>query len=486
MRRVWQELLRQAYHTMSHVETQVLPVAHTWHASKPTDFGLVFTDATAASSQEPYESLAVSFTSDVTRSSLEKAASHLQSGQLVAFPTETVYGLGACALRTDAAERIYRAKNRPADNPLIVHVSDRRMLSTLLPSKYPFNAACEALMKAFWPGPLTLLFPVGLDDQGLPRIPSTVTCGQSTVGLRMPSHPIARALISLAGVPVAAPSANASGRPSPTTAGHVFTDLGPRHVLSYIVDGGECSIGLESTVVDATSTPGEVRVLRPGGISVEQIAHALEQAGLSSLSLRVYGRDLARSAQQEAAPTTPGMKYRHYSPEARVLLVRIDDGEHPTVHELLRNVAASRVQAEQEARIGLLCAHDSPLILSLPDSALTRWAADATHASSSSLTDKAESRLSPVVRVNGMKLCLYSLGRRDTPSSAAQRLFDGLRTLDACVPWCDGKPGACDAIITDVVDESGVGLAIMNRLRKAASATLFARADDVRPIRIPM
>ena len=107
MRRVWQELLRQAYHTMSHIETQVLPVAHTRHASKPTDFGLVFADATAASSQEPYESLAVSFTSDVTRSSLEKAASHLRSGQLVAFPTETVYGLGACALRTDAAERIY-------------------------------------------------------------------------------------------------------------------------------------------------------------------------------------------------------------------------------------------------------------------------------------------------------------------------------------------------------------------------------------------
>ncbi len=161
--------------------------------------------------------------SSVTRDSLATAARHLQSGQLVSFPSETVYGLGANALSQSAAAKIYAAKKRPADNPLIVHVADLEMLDSLLPPAYTMSAAYSALIKAFWPGALTLLFPV---DPQLPAVPSVVTCGQPSVAVRMPSHPIARALIATSRLPMAGPSANASGRPSPTTAAHVMRDLG--------------------------------------------------------------------------------------------------------------------------------------------------------------------------------------------------------------------------------------------------------------------
>lgn len=470
------------FHQLANMHTQILSIRPETSAENPRDFGLVFSDATSPNTplREPCQKLAVSFTTDVAREQLTQAALHLRAGELVAFPTETVYGLGACALRTDAAEKIYSAKNRPADNPLIVHTSDCDMLAQILPDGYELNPVCNALINAFWPGPLTLLFPVGANKDGSPRVPSTVTCGQPTVGVRMPSHPIARALIALAGVPIAAPSANASGRPSPTAAMHVFNDLGARGVLRYIVDGGECTVGVESTVVDATTVPGEVRVLRPGGISVEQISSVLAHVHLD-VRLKVYGKDLARSADAEAAPTTPGMKYRHYSPDARVVLVRTDGSSaqtpgflsvlkaeatalHSAAVELLSESstaprAAEMIQrrAKGPIRIGIMCASDSPLmqVLERQSDKLLAW-------------KNSDMRISPVVKVGPNQVCVYSMGTLATPAVAAQRLFDGLRTLDADVPWDDGH-GFCDVIVSEVVPETGVGLAIMNRLQKAAS-----------------
>jgi len=444
---------------MPQMRTRILPVPNVSSSLSPSDFGLQFSDAShgLSGAKEPLEKLQVSFLSEQSKHSLQTAAKHLSSGELVAFPTETVYGLGACALRSDASERIYAAKNRPADNPLIVHISDIHMLRMLLPSHFQINEACWTLMQAFWPGPLTLLFPVGRASDGSPAVPSTVTCGQPTVGVRMPSHPVARSLIALAGVPIAAPSANASGRPSPTAAAHVMNDLGPQHVLSYIVDGGECHVGVESTVVDATTVPGEVRVLRPGGITVEQLSEVLRP--FPSISLRVYGKDLARNAAQEAAPTTPGMKYRHYSPDARVLLVSDGTQTDPTLSHVIRS-AASSLEREQDVRVGLMFALDSPLLQSLDVPEIHQWA-----------QSHPVDRLSPVVRMPGLQLCLYSLGQLSEPDMAARRLFDGLRTLDACVAW-SGQEGACDLIVAEEVDEAGVGLAIMNRLRKAASSTV--------------
>ncbi|WFD05857.1 L-threonylcarbamoyladenylate synthase [Malassezia vespertilionis] len=438
-------------------------------SSSASDFGFTFADASIPPRSEPISTLRVAFHSNEAEQHLQQAAAHLRDGELVAFPTETVYGLGACALHADAARKIYDAKNRPADNPLIVHVSDRDMLERLV-EKDAINPAMDALITAFWPGPLTLLFPVRT-KKGKPIVPTAVTCGQTTVGIRMPSHPIARALISLANVPIAAPSANASGRPSPTSAAHVFTDLGHSGKLRYIVDGGACTVGVESTVVDATA-PGQVCVLRPGGVSVEAIGDVLKQRQLlaapdapsqGQAHLLVYGKDMARSAQQELAPTTPGMKYRHYSPQASVILVRCEQGDNvPSVASFMQHIAA-----QPNARIGVLCAIDSPLFVALkriahPQRALAMWAAQC---------EANAKRTSPLVSYDQSQLCIYSLGTSANAAMAAQRLFDGLRVLDADIVW-DDKQQTCDVILVEAVGEAGVGLAVMNRVQKAATETV--------------
>lgn len=193
-----------------------------------------------------------------TLEALNDAAGLLRDQQPVAFPTETVYGLGALALDDAAASRIFSTKGRPPDNPLIVHVSSQDMLSQLLPKSYRPSFTYQILMKHFWPGPLTLLFPT---NETL--VPAIITANQPTVAVRMPSHPIARALIAIANAPIAAPSANSSGKPSPTRAEHVFRDLEGK--IDLILDGGPCDVGLESTVVDGLGEDGNVRVLRPGG-----------------------------------------------------------------------------------------------------------------------------------------------------------------------------------------------------------------------------
>ena len=202
-----------------------------------------------------------------TPEALSRAGEFLRDGEVVGFPTETVYGLGANALDAAAVEKIFAAKGRPGDNPLIVHIRAAEELLPLIAGEP--GAQARALMEAFWPGPLTLIFPKS------ERVPPRVTAGLATVAVRMPSHPVARALIEAAGVPIAAPSANRSGRPSPTTAADVLEDMDGR--VPLILDGGPCQVGVESTVVDLTG--GTPRVLRPGGITraqIEEVANACE------------------------------------------------------------------------------------------------------------------------------------------------------------------------------------------------------------------
>ena len=224
---------------------------------------------------------------------LAAAAALLRAGALVAFPTETVYGLGARAYDASAARRVYRAKGRPSDNPLIVHVCDEVMLADVVRRVTPL---ARRLIDAFWPGPLTLIL------EKSARVPAAVTAGGRTVAVRCPAHPAARALIRVLGEPVAAPSANRSGRPSPTTAAHVLRDLRGR--VPLILDGGPCRKGLESTIVDARGK--RPVILRQGTVTSEQIARA------AGVEVAAPGR---------AAPAAPGTRHRHYAPSCRVVLV---------------------------------------------------------------------------------------------------------------------------------------------------------------------
>lgn len=231
---------------------------------------------------------------------IEKAASILRAGGLVGIPTETVYGLAANALDAQAVEKIFEAKGRPQDNPLIIHIADISWLP-LYAAEVPETA--YALAKAFWPGPLTMIL------QRADVIPGVVSAGLGTVAVRFPSHPVAQAIIRAAGVPLAAPSANRSGSPSPTTAAHVFHDLNGR--IDMIVDGGECAVGVESTVVQLCG--GIPSVLRPGGITPAQLRNVL---GSVEIDPAVTHR-LAPGVRV----ASPGMKYKHYAPKANVTIL---------------------------------------------------------------------------------------------------------------------------------------------------------------------
>ena len=237
---------------------------------------------------------------------LAEAAAVLRSGGLVAFPTETVYGLGGNALDEDAARKIYAAKGRPSDNPLIAHIS---CAADLAPLVKEIPMAARKLMEAFWPGPLTMIFPK------CGRVPYGTTGGLDTVAVRMPDDPVAGRLIALAGVPVAAPSANTSGRPSPTTADHVWQDMNGR--INMIIDGGPVGIGVESTIVDVSSPVPSV--LRPGAITMEMLREVLGEVTIDPAILGPMKEDIR--------PKAPGMKYRHYAPEAELTLVEAAEDE---------------------------------------------------------------------------------------------------------------------------------------------------------------
>ena len=263
----------------------------------------------------------------IDRNIIKRAASIIQNGGLVAFPTETVYGLGADALNPKASEKIYAAKGRPSDNPLIVHISDFRDLARVAAQVPP---SAKKLADAFWPGPLTMI----VAKNG--NVPCETTGGLNTVAVRMPNHPAALALIRESGCLIAAPSANTSGRPSPTLAAHVAEDLNGK--IPVILDGGEVGIGIESTIVDLTE---EIpMVLRPGYITQKMLEAVI---GPVRMDPGILGADCA------ARPKAPGMKYRHYAPKAQLIVV---DGEQKAVIQKIN--ALTEIMQAQGKRVGVL------------------------------------------------------------------------------------------------------------------------------------
>lgn len=340
-----------------------------------------------------------------TESNLRIAAKELTStNNVVGFPTETVYGLGGSALDNESVQSIYKAKNRPADNPLIVHVSSVDQLKRkILPEGYQIPKIYESLIGKFWPGPLTILLPV---HEGSPVL-RYVTAGQSTFAVRIPLHPVARALIALSDTPLAAPSANASTRPSPTLASHVFNDLQGR--IPYILDGGACDFGVELTVVDGLVDPP--MLLRPGGVSLEEI----RQYGGERWNDVILAK---KTAGKTEAVKTPGMKYRHYSPTAKVVLfVRCGDGKKAIDNYINNNNLL-------EAKIAVL---------------RTRHFIKVAQTAASNKSIERE------LGVDGHTI--------------SHNLFRYLREVDEL---------GVDMIFVEGMDETNEGLAIMNRLSKAA------------------
>jgi len=323
------------------------------------------------------------------------AGAIIKEGGTVAFPTETVYGLGADALNPDAVKKIFEAKARPPDNPLIVHISSKEQLHDLV-KDIPERAF--DLMDAFWHGPLTLIF------KRKEIVPDVTTGGLDTVAVRMPDNQVALLLIEEAGTPIAAPSANRSGMPSPTTAQHVIADLDGR--IDAVIDGGAVKIGVESTVVDMTS--GIPVILRPGGIGIDAIRDVIGEVAIGYLDRLLEGGEVARS---------PGMKYTHYSPETRMVLVA---GSSSTVVD--RTCEFVSDYHGKGMRVGLLATEET-----------------AEHI----IADE-----------------IFILGSRDDIALIASNLFAGIRYLD-------GRN--VDVIIADgSMSADGIGAAVLNRLRKAA------------------
>lgn len=375
-----------------------------------------------------------------TRQVLDQAAQILRSGQVVGMPTETVYGLASNALDSVAAQRIFRAKNRPQDNPLIVHVSSLEMLRSMLKDN-EIPEVYNDLIKTYWPGPLTLLFPRSS------LIPNDITCGQATVAVRFPSHPITRALITACNFPLAAPSANSSGKPSPTLASHVMDDLAGK--IPMVIDGGQCSFGIESTVVDGLRVPPAI--LRPGGVTFEQIRLV---KGMENV--QVYKKHFTDVAMEQA-PTTPGMKYRHYSPEAEVVLVEYikplsssleqeSNGATTLQYSVIKN-EIKRMREEGKSRFGILRTSLNNISAS---AASTSCLLNGSNTSSSN--HKSDS-----------SVIEFPLGQGSKPEDVARELFRGLRYLDS---------QKVDCIFVEGISEEDEGLAVMNRIRKAASRTI--------------
>ena len=242
-------------------------------------------------------------TQHLTEKDIETAAAILREGGLVGIPTETVYGLGASGLNPDAVRRIFEAKGRPQDNPLILHIPDETWLERYCRNIPP---AAYTLAEKFWPGPLTMIL------RRRENVPNAVTAGLDTVGVRCPDHPVTLAIIRAAGVPVAAPSSNLSGRPSPTCAAHMAEDMDGR--IDAIVDGGPCGVGVESTIVDLTCNPP--RLLRPGGVPMEELHSVLGGMAIDPAVTHQLG--------EGEQPRAPGMKYRHYAPKAPVTVIKGD------------------------------------------------------------------------------------------------------------------------------------------------------------------
>ena len=333
---------------------------------------------------------------NIDMDTINQAGEIIRQGGLVAFPTETVYGLGADALNEEAAAKIYAAKGRPSDNPLIAHIADLEMLKPLVEEIPP---VAEKLMDAFWPGPM---------------VPKGTTGGLDTVAVRYPNHPIAQALIKAAGVSIAAPSANLSGKPSPTLGEHVIDDMDGR--IDMIIDGGMVGMGLESTIIDVTVNPP--MILRPGFITYEMVKEIVPDA--------TEDRTIFTKPTKEFKPKAPGMKYRHYAPSADYTIYK---GDEVKVAEKIIELANEK--ADEGKITGIITA----------DQHLHMY----------------QGRLNKSIKV-------VSLGDLEKPETVANHLFKALRDFDKV---------DTEFIFGEAFSEKNVGQAIMNRLTKAAGYNII-------------
>jgi L-threonylcarbamoyladenylate synthase len=377
-----------------------------------------------------------------------EAAKALRTSDIpVGFPTETVYGLGADATRSASVQGIYKAKKRPSDNPLIVHVDSIEMVNRLLnpdgktTTKIP--VIYEPLISRFWPGALTILL---ANPEGS-LLAKEVTANLPTFGVRMPSSAFARLLIHVTDRPLAGPSANASTKPSPTTAQHVYHDLQGR--IDLILDGGPCGVGVESTVVDGLSDPPAI--LRPGGIGIDEIRTC---PGWENVQVGYHDSAL----QSKEAPRAPGMKYRHYSPKARVVLFEAGS-ELRSVAGRVRQELVSNKSADGSSgrKIGIVRTKTWPVAVQL-----------ASDADISSQTQQSSSEIDDTLSIQQISIPLedipttiHDVSLGSSAESIARGLFAALRSLDA---------ENVDAIYIEGIrdDEGDLAAAVMNRLRKAA------------------
>lgn len=331
---------------------------------------------------------------------MEQAGKLIAEGELVAFPTETVYGLGGDALDPDASRRIYAAKGRPSDNPLIVHIADFDDMKRVA-REVPEQA--KKLADAFWPGPLTMI--VWKSD----AVPEATTGGMQTVAVRMPNHPVALELIRRSGCLIAAPSANTSGRPSPTEAQHVAEDLSGK--IAMILDGGPVGIGIESTIIDLTEE--KPMILRPGYITPEMLSEVLQEEVVIDPGII--------AADDTRKPKAPGMKYKHYAPKAEMIIV--DGAQDAVIHKINELTAAKRAEGKKVAVIA---------------------------------TDETEDRYDAQV--------ILSMGKRADEDAIAQHLYKILRECDEL---------DVGEIYSECFQTPRIGQAIMNRLLKAAGHTVI-------------
>jgi len=334
---------------------------------------------------------------DNEEAGIQEAAELIKKGEVVAFPTETVYGLGANGLDETAAGKIYSAKGRPSDNPLILHIDSIKMLSMI--SKNIPHMAME-IMAAFCPGPITMILPKK------ETVPDCITGGLDTVGVRMPDNDIARKLIELSGVPIAAPSANISGRPSPTTAAAVYADLQGR--IPLILDGGGSSFGVESTIVDCTED--KPIILRPGAITKEMLEEIFPEVSIDPAL-----------TQKDKVPKAPGMKYRHYAPQSPMILLQ--GSQMNMLGAFVKELARYKKDGK---KVGILASHE-------------------------------------VINLLGHDM-VFDYGSQKKLADIAANLYNGLRFFD---------DKDIDIILAEGTTEKGMGLAIMNRMKKASGQTII-------------
>lgn len=335
------------------------------------------------------------------REEVRAAAEILRGGGLVGIPTETVYGLGADGLNEDAVRAIFEAKGRPQDNPLILHIPGADWLERFCRD---IPDAAYLLAERFWPGPLTMIL------KRRENVPNVTTGGLDTVGMRCPDHPVTLAIIEAADVPVAAPSGNISGRPSPTCARHMVEDMDGR--IEGIVDGGACGVGVESTIIDLTVTPP--RVLRPGGLPLEELRSVLGEIAVD----KAVTAPLAEGEK----PRAPGMKYRHYAPKAPVTVVTGESGQ-----------TAAYISERAGEKTGVICFSEYRKLFD--------------------------------------GCAVESIGSAEDKAEQARRIFDALRAFDET---------DVDAIYAQCPDDEGLGLAIANRLKKAAGFQIVALKEEER------